>query len=126
MTPRRAYLLLALVSALCIFPQLGLRGLNEPDEGRIASISYEMLANHNLLTPRLYDHGHFNKPPLAYWTIILCFWLGGVTEWTARMPAALSAIGIVLLTAGMSRRLLGERRILLTGLILLTALSCLR
>jgi 4-amino-4-deoxy-L-arabinose transferase len=120
MTTRRPFLLAALIAAPMLLMQLGVRGLNEPDEGRCAGIASEMFSAGDWLVPRLYDHAHFNKPPLLYWLVGLCYRVGGVNEWTARAVAGLSALGTVLLTASLGARLLGLEKTLPSALLLLT------
>lgn len=107
-------------AALVIFALLGFRGLNEPDEARVAGIAREMLASGDWMVPRLYDHAHFNKPPLLYWIMIPFLKLGGINEWMARLPAALAALGTILLTRSLAARHLGPERANAAALILLT------
>ncbi len=87
----------------------------------MGSLAYEMFAHHDWLVPRLYDHAHFNKPPLLYWIMVLFFKLGGVNEWMARLPSGLSALGALVLTFDLARRLLGPEKAAPAALILLTS-----
>lgn len=72
------------------FPLLG------PDEPRYAQVAREMLLGHDLITPTLGGHTWFEKPALLYWMMIVSFKLFGVSEWSARLPGALSGILTVL------------------------------
>lgn len=92
---------------LALFWQLGGRALNEPDEGRAAAIALEMQAQGAWWMPRLYDHAHLNKPPLLYWLLRASYALAGPGEWAARLPAALSALATLGLTAALARRMRG-------------------
>ncbi|MFH0953106.1 MAG: glycosyltransferase family 39 protein [Verrucomicrobiota bacterium] len=121
MNPRWSLALLLLFAVPALSWQLGSRGLNEPDEGRYATISYEMYAGGDWMTPRLYDRAHFDKPPLTYWLMASAYRVFGVNEWAARLPAALSALGTLLLTWSLGRRLFGPIEALLAGLVLLTS-----
>ena len=47
---------------------------------------------HDLITPTLGGHTWFEKPALLYWMMILSFKLFGVSEWSARLPAAVSGL----------------------------------
>jgi 4-amino-4-deoxy-L-arabinose transferase-like glycosyltransferase len=96
-----------LLVLLALFWQLGSRALNEPDEGRAAAIAREMQAQGSWWMPRLYDHAHVNKPPLLYWLLRAAYGLGGTSEWSARLPAALSALATMALTAALARRMRG-------------------
>jgi 4-amino-4-deoxy-L-arabinose transferase-like glycosyltransferase len=100
---RHAKWLLFVVAALFLF--LGTRGLNEPDEGRYAEIAREMAVTGEWLVPHLNGFEHFQKPPLLYWLTAASIRVLGANEWAARLPSALAALGVVLLTHGIARRL---------------------
>lgn len=117
---RRASLLVTLaVSALALFWHLGDRGLNEPDEGRYASVAYEMVRSGDWLVPRFQGNVHLSKPPLTYWLTALSFKAFGVNEWAARLVPALAALGTVLLTWSLAFRWWGPRGALHAALVLL-------
>lgn len=84
---------------------LGTRGLNEPDEGRYAEIAREMAASGDWLVPHLNGFEHFQKPPLFYWFTALSIRVFGVNEWAVRAVSAAAALGVVLLTVAIARRL---------------------
>ncbi|MBU1695258.1 MAG: glycosyltransferase family 39 protein [Verrucomicrobia bacterium] len=109
------------VALLALFWQLGARGLNEPDEGRYASVAVEMIRSGNWLVPHFQGSVHLSKPPLTYWLIALSFKLFGVNEWAARLPSALAALGIVLMIWSLAARWFGPRGAFQTALILITA-----
>ncbi|MHA3775362.1 glycosyltransferase [Verrucomicrobiota bacterium sgz303538] len=113
-------LLLAIV-AFTLF--LGTRGLNEPDEGRYAEIAREMASGSSWLVPHLNGFEHFQKPPLLYWLTATSLHVFGVNEWAARIPSALAAVGIVLLTRAIARRLWNEQRAEIATLILLSSVE---
>ena len=99
---------LALFAAGVVFPFLGSFGLLEPDEGRFAQIGREMAVHGNYLVPQLNGIEQFYKPPLVYWFNALGYRLLGVSEWTARLPSALSFFGVIWLTGWMGGRLVGR------------------
>lgn len=84
---------------------LGAHGLTEPDEGRTAGKAFEFYQTGTWLVPQLFGFGHLNKPPLVYWAGAICMYIGGPTEWMARMPAALAAFGTLLFTWNLGRRM---------------------
>lgn len=100
---------------------LGGPGLMDPDEGRYAEIAREMLLFQDWLVPRLNSLPYLEKPPLVYWLTALSFSLFGFTEWAARLPAALTAWGGVVLAYVLGRRLGGERQGLCGALVLFTS-----
>jgi 4-amino-4-deoxy-L-arabinose transferase-like glycosyltransferase len=65
------------------FPLVG------PDEPRYAQVAREMFLRRDLITPTLGGHTWFEKPALLYWMMIASFKLFGVSEWSARLPAAI-------------------------------------
>ncbi|MFZ5450535.1 MAG: ArnT family glycosyltransferase [Thermodesulfobacteriota bacterium] len=111
---------LLLVGAVLFFYRLGVPGLMDPDEGRYAEIAREMLLLKDWIIPHLNLLPYLEKPPLVYWLTALSFWGQGLTEWAARLPAALSALGGVLLAYGLGRALWGPRAGALSALILAT------
>ncbi len=71
---------------------LGSRGLNEPDEGRYANVSMAMARpGGDWWEPRESGFGHYDKPPLVYWTTALAFRVFGFNEWAARVAPCLGA-----------------------------------
>ncbi|MBI5818412.1 MAG: glycosyltransferase family 39 protein [Verrucomicrobia bacterium] len=124
----RLLLALAIVYAVVVlFAGLGVRGLNEPDEGRYAEEAREMLDR--LQTNRLAwleetldGEPYYSKPPLTNWLTCVTMSVFGLNELGARMPAALAALGAVLVAMTMVRRMGGERWAALAGVILPTSL----
>ena len=104
----RDLLLLAVVAGLFCFVFLGVRPLNNPDEGRYAEIPREMAATGDYVTPRLNGVKYFEKPPLMYWLSALTFEVAGVNEFTARAGNAAFALAGVLLAYAAGRALYGR------------------
>jgi 4-amino-4-deoxy-L-arabinose transferase-like glycosyltransferase len=71
---------------------LGHLPLVGPDEPRYTEVAREMFVRHDLITPTLGGHLWFEKPALLYWMMIASFKLFGVSEWSARLPAAVSGL----------------------------------
>lgn len=71
---------------------LGHLPLVGPDEPRYTQVAREMFLRHDLISPTLGGHLWFEKPALLYWMMIASFKLFGVSEWSARLPAALSGL----------------------------------
>jgi 4-amino-4-deoxy-L-arabinose transferase-like glycosyltransferase len=107
-TARILWLVLILATLyLCYFHNLGAIGLVGPDEPRYAWIARDMQETGDWVTPRLYGMPWFEKPPLYYWAAALSFKLFGVSEITARLPSALSALFATLALAWLALRLYG-------------------
>ncbi len=102
---------------------LGTRGLNEPDEGRYAEIAREMAASGEWLVPHLNGFEHFQKPPLFYWLTALSVRAFGVNEWAVRAVSAAAALGVVLLTFAIARRLFAAETANRAALILASSVA---
>ncbi len=87
---RRGLIAAVVLLAIVWFGGLEHRGLFQPDEGRYAEISREMLASGDWITPRLNGLKYFEKPPLEYWATAVSFALFGEDEWTARLWTAVT------------------------------------
>ena len=105
---RLAWAALILVTLyLCYFHNLGAIGLVGPDEPRYAWIARDMAETGDWVTPRLYGQPWFEKPVLYYWGAAASFKLFGVSEATARLPSAISALLATLALAWLALRLSG-------------------
>ena len=68
-----------------------------------------MLQTGNWIVPTYGGVPRLEKPPLGYWAIATSGWMfGGVTEWSARLPAALSALALAGLIAVWAYRWYGR------------------
>ncbi|MCX6908576.1 MAG: glycosyltransferase family 39 protein [Verrucomicrobia bacterium] len=126
-SPRLLLALAVVYAVVVLFAGLGVRGLNDPDEGRYAEEAREMLER--LQTNRLAwleatldGEPYYSKPPLTNWLTCATMSVLGLNEWGARMPAALAALGAVLVAMTLARRMGGERWAALTGVVLPTSL----
>jgi 4-amino-4-deoxy-L-arabinose transferase-like glycosyltransferase len=90
---------LALVLGVCyffFFFGLGAFGLTGADEPRYAQIAREMLARHDWIVPTLNGSPWLEKPVLLFWKMMSSYAVFGVSDWAARVPAALNATAVVL------------------------------
>ena len=79
--------------------------LIDPDEPRYASTASDMVMNNNWIVPHFNGAPRINKPPLFYWAIAISYKIFGISEFSARLPATLAAIGTVLITYLWGRQL---------------------
>ncbi len=114
---------LAALALFLGFAYQGTRGLWDPDEGRLAQVASEMLANGDLVTPRLGGQPHFTKPPLTYWCIAASISAFGRNEWAVRLFLSLAYASAVMVVAAFGARLWDRRTGLWTGLIYATSLT---
>ncbi len=94
---RTDVLLLVAFCGFLFFYGLGAFGLLGADEPRYAQVAREMLDRSDWVTPTLQGKPWLEKPVLYYWEAMLAFRMAGVTDQTARVPAAFDA---ALLIAG--------------------------
>ena len=121
---RREILWISAFALLCffvLFHNLGGAALFEPDEGRNAEVAREILLLKDWVTPHYDFIPYLDKPVFFYWLAALAYKLFGVSEWSARLPSALAALGCVLLTYNLARTSLGVWGRLWSSLVLLTS-----
>jgi 4-amino-4-deoxy-L-arabinose transferase-like glycosyltransferase len=87
----RSILVLAVLCGFLFFFGLANFGLLGADEPRYAQIGREMLERNDWVTPRLHGEVWLEKPVLYYWFEMASYKLFGVSDWAARLPAALLA-----------------------------------
>ena len=100
---------LVLLVTLAWFATLGTRRLLEPDEGRYAEISREMVATGDWVTPRLNGIKYFEKPALQYWATAATYKVLGQHEFSARLWTGLTGFAGILLALFAGRRLFDLR-----------------
>ncbi len=124
---RRSTLILALVAVagLTYVAGLDVLPLSDPDEVFYAQTAHEMLQHHSVLTPLMFGHPQFEKPPLTYWCLMASFSVFGVTPWAARLIPALFGMLGVAATYLLGRRVLPERTAAIAALIQASCLVCL-
>ncbi len=83
------------VAGYMIFFHLGLSPLINPDEGRNASIAWEMQTSGHWLIPTYDGLPYLDKPSLFFKMVATSLALFGHNEFAARLPSALSAVGIL-------------------------------
>jgi 4-amino-4-deoxy-L-arabinose transferase-like glycosyltransferase len=105
---RRSVLTLLLLSLVTFFLGLGRQAITDSDEAFYAEAAREMVEGNDWLTPHFNYEDRWQKPILYYWYTAAAFAGTDVTEFMARFGAALSGIGLVLLTWSAARRLLGD------------------
>lgn len=77
---------------------LGGYDIVDPDGPRFALVAREMLENHQWVMPHRNEYVYPDKPPLFFWCIAFFSYLSGeVNSFTARLPSALSAMGVLII-----------------------------
>ena len=87
---------------------LASRPLFNPDEGRYAEIPREMLSGGDWIIPHLNGLDYIEKPPLQYWATAATYRILGVSEFSARLYTALTALATLGLVGFLATRLWGN------------------
>lgn len=88
----RYELSLLIFSCLLLLPFLGAFPLTDPDEPVYGETAREMLVAHDWLSPRIFGHVWYDKPPLFYWLEMISYQLFGISDYSSRLPSAILAI----------------------------------
>jgi 4-amino-4-deoxy-L-arabinose transferase-like glycosyltransferase len=113
--------LLPLLLALLYLPALGSSSSGtHPDESYYLGISAEMDVKGAWLTPTLDGEPKWFKPPLLYWAERAGYAVFGRGFFGARLPAALCAVALALLTGALARRMYGQQAGALAALLVAT------
>ena len=118
---RRATLLLLLLCSVTFLAGLGRPAIGDSDEAFYAEASREMRERGDWLTLYYNYETRFQKPVLYYWLIGSTYAVTGIGEAQARLWAALSGVGLALVTAAAGRRWRDEATGLLAGAIVATS-----
>jgi len=108
---------------VAIFYQLGAAAVFEPDEGRNAERAREILVLNNWLIPHENFLPALDKPVFLYWLIAISYKVFGISEWSARLPSALAALGCLFVLYRFARIRWGLWEALWTVLILATGVE---
>jgi len=119
--PALHLLLLLLVAACLFFAGLGRLPLLDPDEGRNAEVAREMLASGDWVTPHYDTLPYLDKPAVFFWLVAGSFRTFGVSEWAARFPSALMALGTMFLVWLLARRMFGDAAGLRAALVFVSS-----
>lgn len=118
-------------AALLLTANLGGLPLKDWDEGLVAQVAREIYqapaGSLTWLFPTLWGEPYFNKPPLLHGLIAAFYAVGGVNEWTARLPSAGLTLASVPLLYSLSRELFHQRLpAVFATLVYLTSLPVIR
>lgn len=105
-------------------PYLGLLDLHH-EEGRRALTAVEMIRSGDWFVPTVLDRLYFNKPPGFTWILVgFSSPMGGVHEWSVRLPSVLSVLGTAYLVYFFAvNRLQPQTRLLAALLFLFTFMT---
>ena len=88
-----------------------------------AQIAKTMLTSGDWVTARLDGVLYLEKAPLIYWLIATFYQVFGTSDWVARLPVALSSIGLALLTTAFGMWAFSKRAGMYAGLVVGTCVG---
>ena len=115
--------LVAIITILIVFFNLGGVPLLDPDEPVYAETPKEMFSFNEFLSPRIYGEYWYDKPPMYYWLVAASYKLFGMNEFAARFPSAILAVACTLLVYQSGGRLFNERAGIAGALVLATSIE---
>jgi len=105
---RLHFLLLALAAAILFLGVIRLGDLAGYDDAMYSLQAKGILRTGDWLTPKGRGLPTLEHPPLFVWTQAAFFSAFGISDPVAKLPSALSGVGVVLLTYWLARRLLND------------------
>jgi 4-amino-4-deoxy-L-arabinose transferase-like glycosyltransferase len=109
--------------ALIYIPGLASPGMMDDADSEHAQIGREMLAQHDFVTMHVNGVRYLDKAPLPYWITALGYSIFGVSEFSARLPLSLFALGSLIAVFWLGREMAGERAGFFSALVLGTAIG---
>jgi len=88
-----------------------------------AQMARNMLTSGDWVTAHLDGIAFLEKPPLFCWSMAVSYKIFGIRDWAARMPVALAAILLCLVTAGFGIWAFGKREGFYAGLCMATCVG---
>ncbi|MBV8438206.1 MAG: glycosyltransferase family 39 protein, partial [Silvibacterium sp.] len=121
---RNTFLIVALfAAAVYLSGTISPPSLTDDVDAVQAQIARNMLASGDWVTARLDGVAYLEKPPLVYWMIAASYEIFGIHDWATRIPLALSAIALCLLTAAFGAWAFGRQAGFYAGLCMSTCVG---
>src|SRR5947209_4799526 len=120
---RWSFTIVTVISFLTFLFRLGAIPLTSPNEGLYAQVAREMAESGDWVVPHINTVVYFEKPPLLYWLVALCFKWFGTNAFAARLPSALAAVATTWLVFWIGRRLYGRGGGTVAAVVLATGLG---
>ena len=117
------FLVLLFVAAIYLGCMVSPPSLMDDVDAVQAQIAKTMLLSGDWVTARLDGVLYLEKAPLIYWLIAITYKIFGMTDWVARLPVALSAVALGLLTAAFGMWAFSKRAGFYAGLCVSTCVG---
>src|SRR5438093_9300372 len=121
MTTRVWTVVFVLIVGVLYCGALNRLSLTDPDEVFYSQTAKEMMQQRSYVTPIIFGHPQYEKPPLFYWLLMASFEIAGVTRAAARFVPLLSGILGIFATFYFCRRVLNQEIAWLAGILLATS-----
>ncbi|HYL35648.1 MAG TPA: glycosyltransferase family 39 protein [Bryobacteraceae bacterium] len=121
MNPRLRFALLASAAAILIVGAIRLGDLAGYDDALYSVQAKGIVRTGDWLTPRIRGSAALEHPPLFVWTQAAFLDAFGISDPVAKLPSALCALGAVLLTYWLARRLLDDELAAALAMLVLLA-----
>ena len=82
---------LFLLTVLCYGFYNAYLPITDPVESNYVLSAITMLKHNSWISPMIYDHVWYDKPPLTYWALMITYKLFGISDFTSRIPNTLVA-----------------------------------
>lgn len=115
----RSFYLILLLSVVLLFIKLGAVTVFQVAEARNSQAAAEMMVNRNYITPHFNGALRTDKPPLHYYSILLAYIIGGISETGARFFSAVCGVLVIMATWLFSRKYAGVQTAWFSSLVLL-------
>ena len=118
---RLRILAIIILAFVLFFSYLGATSLWDPDEPRQAVMAREMMERGDYIHPYLNGMPYLEKPPMYSWMIIVVAKIrGSLDEFSSRLPSALAATLLLLVTFFLGRMLINAQAGFLSAIVLAT------
>ncbi len=121
MTTRFWTVVFLLIAAVLYCGTMNRLSLTDPDEVFYSQTAKEMMLQNSYVTPFIFGHPQYEKPPLFYWLLIAAFRIAGVTRAAARFVPSLCGLLGVVATFLFCRRVFNSEIAWLAGTLLATS-----
>ncbi|WP_251425329.1 ArnT family glycosyltransferase [Veillonella agrestimuris] len=65
--------------------------ITDPVESNYVLTAKTMIEHNSWISPMIYNQVWFDKPPLTYWALMICYKLFGISDFVSRIPNTLTA-----------------------------------
>ncbi|BAQ63786.1 glycosyltransferase family 39 protein [Geminocystis sp. NIES-3709] len=86
---------LSIICGVAFFLNIGNIGLIDKTEALYVEVARQMVITNNWISPHWNDNYFYSYPAGGYWFLALSFKLFGISEFSARLPIALTATAVV-------------------------------